>query len=97
VFIAGGQLGLDKNATKGGGEQASATSPSCAADTMILTATYASLDQAVQLVAITVQELSQISSLVEDLNNRVADQYSLTDVQIDDVRFCLGFKDTLAS
>ncbi|KAJ9097699.1 hypothetical protein QFC21_004736 [Naganishia friedmannii] len=66
VFIAGGQLGLDKNATKGG-------------------ATYASLDQAVQLLGITVQELSQISSLVEDLNNRVADQYSLTDVQIDDL------------
>lgn len=48
-------------------------------------ATYASLDQAVQLVGITVQELGQISSLVEDLDSRVADQYSLTDVQIDDV------------
>ncbi|GHJ88646.1 hypothetical protein NliqN6_5048 [Naganishia liquefaciens] len=66
VFIAGGQLGLDKNATKGG-------------------ATYASLDQAVQLVSITVQELGQISSLVQDLDNRVADQYSLTDVQIDEL------------
>lgn len=32
------------------------------------------------------QELGQISSLVEDLDSRVADQYSLTDVQIDDVR-----------
>lgn len=36
-------------------------------------------------MGITVQELGQISSLVEDLDSRVADQYSLTDVQIDDV------------
>ena len=52
---------------------------------MLHPATYASLDQAVQLVSITVQELGQISSLVQDLDNRVADQYSLTDVQIDEV------------
>jgi hypothetical protein len=84
VFIAGGQLGLDKNATKGGGACLVAYGLT---NRLILfaSATYASLDQAVQLVATTVAELGQISSLVEDLDSRVADQYSLTDVQIDDV------------
>lgn len=43
-----------------------------------------------QLVSITVQELGQISSLVQDLDNRVADQYSLTDVQIDEVSCSLA-------